>query len=333
MARIAYYVHGRGRGHASRARAVLPRLRGAGHEVRVFGGGHACDVLADDPSFTQVRPCLPGRGLAGTFARRFRADWRVQEDFGPDAVVTDCDLAALHVAAARRVPTLAMGHGLIFRHTHLPEGLPRLPRWREIINAASSSWAARMRVPVHFAPVEPRTPGTRVARPDVGEDLLDGPRTDDGFVLAYFRDDNGYDALEQVVARGHRVVCFGGPQQVPDGVDLLPPSVTEFRAYLRRCRFVLASAGNHLPAECGLLGKAMLAVWAPGDAEHRMNAALIEGAGIGVAARLDQVDGDIVRRVEEQQALPDEVVASVRTMPTASEAVSGAVAELLENRT
>jgi len=333
MARIAYFVHGRGRGHASRARAVLPRLRADGHELRVFGGGHATDVLADDPAFTEVRPCLPGRGLAASFATRFRSDWTTLGDYRPDALVTDCDLAALHVAAARRVPTLAMGHGLIFRHTKLPAGLPRLARWREIVNAASSSWAAQVRVPVHFAPVAPRTEGTRVARPDVGDDLTRGARTDDGFVLAYFRDDNGYDAMAQVAARGHRVICFGGPQRVPDGVELRPPGVGAFRDHLRRCRFVLASAGNHLPAECGLLGKAMLAVWAPGDAEHSMNAALIEGAGIGVAARLDRVDAGVVRQVEEKPALPDDVVASVRAMPTASEAVSAAVAELLENQT
>lgn len=160
MARIACHVHGRGRGHASRARAVLPRLRAAGHDVRVFGGGHACDVLADDPGFTEVRPCLPGPGLARSFARRFRSDWQTYDDSQPDAVVTDCDLAALHVAAARRLPTLAMGHGLIFRHTQLPEGLPWLSRWREIVNAASSSCAAHMRVPVRFAPVEPRINGT-----------------------------------------------------------------------------------------------------------------------------------------------------------------------------
>lgn len=66
--RIAYGVMGYGRGHASRARAVLPALS-AEHAVTVFAGGDAHDMLARD--FPTVRiPTLGyvyGRGGHASF--------------------------------------------------------------------------------------------------------------------------------------------------------------------------------------------------------------------------------------------------------------------------
>jgi hypothetical protein len=47
-----------------------------------------------------------------------------------------------------------------------------------------------------------------------------------------------------------------------------------------------------------MMEKPMLAVYAPGDVEHQMNARLIEAAGIGIAARLDQVTPALLDRLE-----------------------------------
>ncbi|MCA9706868.1 MAG: hypothetical protein KDK70_13530 [Myxococcales bacterium] len=65
MPRIHYYVHGRGRGHATRSRAVIDRLRAAGHEVVTFAGADALPLLRDHGPTRPVRSLLPqdGRGL------------------------------------------------------------------------------------------------------------------------------------------------------------------------------------------------------------------------------------------------------------------------------
>ncbi|MBN1512501.1 MAG: hypothetical protein JXB13_10840, partial [Phycisphaerae bacterium] len=51
--KIAYGVHGFGRGHAMRARAVLPELFRR-HEVLVLAGGDAYHALSADFAVTRI---------------------------------------------------------------------------------------------------------------------------------------------------------------------------------------------------------------------------------------------------------------------------------------
>lgn len=297
MARIAYFVHGRGRGHASRARAVLARLEADGHDLHVFGGGDAVELLGERHDFTEVVPCLPGSQLIRTSWRRFRQDVTRLRHLAPDVVVTDGDLAAAHTALYLRLPSLAIGHGMLYARCCLGPGLPRSTRVRQTLRAASSSWPCDHHVVVHFAPVAAWAPHTTVARPDLPEGFVPHPSSDN-FVLAYFRDGNGVPVLRQLVARGHRVICFGEPFEAIAGVTRYPLDPVAFADYLARCRFVVSSAGNHLPAECAMLEKPMLAVYVPRDVEHQMNAQLIEQAGIGCAARLDQITPEMLDRFD-----------------------------------
>ncbi len=323
MARVAYFVHGRGRGHASRARAVLPRLRGEGHDVHVFAGGHALALLVDHGP-REVRACVPGPGLARTWLARLRHDVGALAEIEPDVVISDGDGPSIHAALTLGLPRLAVGHGLLFRHAELPGGLSTLARARETLNAASSSWPAARRVVVHFAPVRARTRGTVIARPELRDGLARA--RDEGFVLAYFRDGDGERWLRALVARGHRVVCFGA-REVPRGVEGHDADPVAFADALARCSAVVGSAGNHLPAECALLGVPMLALHGRRDVEHAMNARLLAHAGIGVAGALDDPTERLLRTLEGFRPAPS-VTAAVRAMPSASEAIASEVARL-----
>jgi len=227
---------------------------------------------------------------------------------------------------------VAAGHGLVFRHTHLGTALPIYKRARVVIKAASSSWPADRRIAVHFAPVEPRTAGTLVARPDLRIEI-DPNVTREDFILAYFRDDNGEIALEELVRRGHRVVLFGQPTRVPEGVEVQVPSVDGFAAALGRCRAVVGSAGNHLPSECAMLGIAMLALHREHDSEHAMNARLVEAAGIGIAGRLDRCSPALIQRFEAELDKPrDDLAARTRAMRPASEVIPLAIEDTLASK-
>ena len=294
--RIAYFVHGRGRGHASRARAVLARLEAEGHELHVFGGGDAVALLNDRRDFTEVEPCLPGRGLVTLAWHRWCQDVARLRRLTPDVIVTDGDLAAAHAALYLRVPAVAVGHGILYGRCRLGPGLPRFGRLREALRAASSSWPCGHHVVVHFAPVEAWASRTTIARPALPPGLR--PQQPADFGLAYFRDGNGEAVLRQLAARGHRVVYFGRQIAAIPGMTRHPLDPNAFADHLARCRFVVGSAGNHLPAECAMMEKPMLAVYAPGDVEHQMNAQLIEAAGIGIAARLDHVTPALLDRLE-----------------------------------
>jgi len=327
MIRIGYFVHGRGRGHAIRTRAVIGSL-GPSSETRVFCAGEAWDTLEDLPGAQPILPCMPGRGMVRSFALRFRADRERFRRWRPDVVVSDGDGPSVNAARSLGIPVVAVGHGLILQHTRLPAVLPWQSRLREMLNVASSSWPACRRVAVHFAPVEPRTVGTFVARPDLRSEADLHPARED-FILAYFRDGNGTTALEQLARRGHRVRLFGQPRRVPPGVELHAPDVTAFGEALSRCRAVVGSAGNHLPAECAMLGIPMLALHRDHDPEHELNARLVEAAGIGVAAGVDRCFPETIQRFEAEFDKPrEELAARTRAMPPASEIVPRAIDEL-----
>lgn len=327
MIRIAYFVHGRGKGHAIRTRAVIGAL-GKSYEARVFCAGEAWDTLQDLPCAEPVLPCMPGKGMIRSFTLRLRGDRERFRRWRPDMVVSDGDGPSVNAAKSLGIPVVAVGHGLILHHTRLPAALPYHMHLREVLNVASSSWAANRRVAVHFAPVEPRTEGTFVARPDLRiESDRNSPRED--FVLAYFRDGNGVMALKQLARRGHRVLLFGQPRSVPKGVELRSPDVNAFGEALSRCRAVVGSAGNHLPAECAMLGIPMLALYRQNDAEHEINARLVEAAGIGIAAPVGLCTAEVVQRFEAEFDKPrDELAARTRAMPAASEVVPRAIDEL-----
>lgn len=327
MSRIAYFVHGRGRGHAIRTQAVMEHPAND-HELRLFCAGEAFDVLGHLSMAEEVLSCAPGKGMLSSWTLRFQADRERLRRWRPDLVVSDGDGPSVNAARSLGIPVVAVGHGLIFRHTRLEAKLPSLKRLREMVNVASSSWPAIRRVAVHFAPVEPRTPGTYVARPDLRGHV--GPNSSrEDFILAYFRDDNGDGALEQLTRRGHRVVLFGRPSRVPPGVEVHAPDVEAFAEALGRCRAVVGSAGNHLPAECAMLGLPMLALHRDDDGEHEMNALLVEAAGIGVAGALEHCTPDLIRRFEAELDKPrEDLAARTRAMPPASEVIRNVIDEL-----
>ncbi len=305
---------------------------GGSYEARVFCAGEAWNTLYDLPCVQPIPPCMPGEGMFRSFTLRFRADRERFRRWPPDLVVSDGDGPSVNAAKSLGIPVVAVGHGLVLRHTRLPAALSFHRHLREVANVASSSWPARRRVAVHFAPVEPRTEGTYVARPDLRSET-DSLRAREDFILAYFRDGNGTLALEQLARRGHRVLLFGQPRSAPPGVELFSPDVVAFGEALSRCRAVVGSAGNHLPAECAMLGIPMLALHPENDGEHEMNARLVEAAGIGIAAQVDRCTPGVIRRFEAEFDKPRGALAArIRAMPPASEVVPRAIDELCHRR-
>lgn len=311
---------------------VLAKLRER-YRVRAFCGGEAWAMLEELPETEPVLSCVPGPGMWPSFLLRTTQDLRQLRQWTPDLLVSDGDGPSMHAARALGIPSVAVGHGLIFQHAELGTRLPWRKHWREVANAMSSSWPARRRVAVHFAPAEPRTKGTILARPDLPASLRPSARRED-FVLAYFRDDNGSEIMDRLVRRGHRVLCFGRSTRIPSGVEAHPPSVRAFAEALGRCRAVVGSAGNHLPAECALLGLPMLALYRRGDAEQEMNARLVEAGGIGVASIIEQASDELIRRFEAELERPRQALADkTRAMTPASEAIPRTIREALSGDT
>ncbi|MEM1418391.1 MAG: glycosyltransferase, partial [Myxococcota bacterium] len=137
MARIQYYVHGRGRGHAIRTLSAVAELRERGHDVDVAASGVAAQVLASVPNVRTIELVAPGRGMASAFRRRLGADRQWLRRLHPDVVVSDGDGPSVHAALALGIPRLAVGHGLALVHARVPTVAPPFARWRERLNVGS----------------------------------------------------------------------------------------------------------------------------------------------------------------------------------------------------
>ncbi len=306
--RIAYGVMGYGRGHAMRTMSVLPNLMKQ-HEITVFAGGDAYDVLA--PLFPTVRIPTIGyvynsRGshsLPRTMARNLApmADllWRghgsdcVDREIksrGIDLVISDSE-AWTHRAAQRLgLPRISFDHiGIIaYCKPHFPADL-----W---LSGMRDAWGYRqlMGVPERillssFYPAEPAYPNTSIVGPMLRDEVKRIKPHDGDYLLAYFN--KGDHQYLPHIDRALRlldmpVVVYGTSLRGQvENLDFRAPSNEWFVHDLAHCRAVMSTAGNQLIGEAIHFGKPFLAL--PEQAfEQRLNAYMIERMGVGMRAEL-----------------------------------------------
>jgi hypothetical protein len=321
--RIAYFVHGNGRGHAMRAREVVPALREQGHQVTVYAGGDAAPIL-HDLGCIEIDAFDPGPRLARRFLARVAADRRRLHAFRPDVLITDSDAPSLLAAASMSVRRISIGHGLLFAHCRLPVALPFHQRVREALNAASASWLAHHIVVVHFGELEGCDRRVVVARSVLRPALLERgtPRSDSIVVYAGQADLSAY--VRELHARGHRLVVFGRAANLPAGLRIAPADTARFDAELRSCRGIVGTAGSNLVSEAGALGLPLLALAPKHMVEQRVNARLAEHEGFAIAAEAETVD---ISAIERFEALLARGVHKLETdLPTVTEAVLACLA-------
>lgn len=308
-----------------RARSLVPALRAHGHEVHLYSGGDATAMLSELGGVS-IDTFDPGPRLARRFVARFVSDRRLLRDLHPDVLLTDGDSPSLHAAMSALIPSIAIGHGLLFAHCHLPIALPLHQRIREALNAGSASWLAHRVIVVHFGALIPLDPRAVVARPDPRPDLPEGAavRGDSLVVYAGQADLSAY--VRELHARGHRLLVFGRAKNLPGDIVAETPNVARFAAALRDCRGVVGTAGSNLVAEAAVLGRPLLLL-APGHMiEQQVNARLAERDGFAIAASADALDLTAIQRFEE--LLVRGVSPSQPSTPTLTDALLACLTEL-----
>lgn len=336
---LAYFVHGRGRGHAARAREIVPRLRAGGYRVDLYAGDDALPWLQPLGEVHPITVVRPGAAGPAAWASRVRNDLQALAARPAQLLVTDGDGPCLVAARRLGLPAVAVGHGLIFGNARLPR-LPRRMLLAERVNAASAGLLAQRRVAVHFLPAEASNAATTIARPDFAPGFVGQPPAD--YALAYFRDDDG-DALLDALAAQRRgtgietLHCFTRrtPAALPaiDGVRFLPLDPDAFRAQLPAARAVLGSAGSNLLAECVHLARPLFCQYGRGDREQAMNAQLATDAGVAVSLAAGDAPGRAVAAFSSRlRSGGFAQVPLADALPPASEAVARAVLVELEAR-
>jgi uncharacterized protein (TIGR00661 family) len=314
--RIAYGVHGYGRGHATRVLALLPALAER-HELLVLAGGDAVDVLS--PCFPVERiPCLAFDYRGGHISRggtlaangalirdlltrgpRLRSVEARLAAYRPDVVVSDSEPLVLRAARRMGVPTIGFDHVGIIAFCR-----PRVPS-RDRLRLAIDGAAYRLlvgradRVVVSsFYDAPPRRADVRRVPPVLRDRVLRARPSNGEHLLVYFN--NGrhlyaphVDAALRSLARP--VVVYGAGRTGVDGnVRHQPIDEAAFVDDLAGCRAVLGTGGHQLISEALFLGKPLL-VAPEASAEQRLNAFQVESLGVGRSVEHARLSTGVLR--------------------------------------
>jgi len=312
MANVVYSMSGEGRGHATRARAVVEAMRGR-HQLTLFASDCAYEMLSALYENTEVSvlrvPGLrfaydgPGRvNLLGTVAlatqlcfrmkRHVTAALRELDRIKPDLVVADFEPILPRAARVAGVPFVSFDH----QHYLVVSDLSHLPFWlRQQANLAAPfvrslyNWQRATIVSSFYAPPLKRAyrdttwVGT-LMRPEV---LRAQPEAGDHLV-AYIRRHAAESTLGALAASGREVRVYGlGAQPTQSTLRFLPIDERAFLADLASCTAVVTTAGNQLVGEAMYLGKPLLVMPEKLNFEQAVNAYFLEQSGAGWAERTE----------------------------------------------
>lgn len=328
MARIVFSMSGEGRGHATRARALIEALRDE-HELRVLAPDQAFDLLAPAYRGGSVRvERLPGAGfryapdgrlsyprtaLAGArHAARLpalveRLARELRED-GADLAV--CDFEPVLPRAARRagVPFASVTHQHLLSVCDLSSLPPALRRRARAMGLFVSGYyrgqAATVVSSFHCPPPRPGQERALRAgvllRPEVRS--LAAPAPVRGtHVVAYLRRELPEPVLGALQALGRPVHVYGlGARERWGRLDFRGVDARAFVEDLAGAAGLVCTAGNQVVGEALWLGVPVFAIPEPGNFEQHVNAHLLADSGAGEWAAADRLQAGRLARFLER---------------------------------
>lgn len=308
--RIAYAVHGYGRGHAIRSRAILSYLKEE-HDIKVITGGDSIPLL-DSYDLTTI-PILSFHIQNGKLDRlktlkinapiiREVVQWgnaldHISDtlvDFQPDLIISDSEPLTLKAARNMRIPTMMVDNFTIMANCKL-----KLPLADSLEKAFNVQVYRQLMGKTDFA-IGSTFYQSQVSKPKnknvvtVGSILTDEVRdhspTNEGHILVYLAKDKKA-LLEKVLLQLERLDV---PIKVyPSDVDETIGNITYckvsrqgFLKDLASCSVVVSTAGNQLMGECRYYGKPVIVIPEP-TVEQRINALYTERMGIGYSTGIE----------------------------------------------
>jgi uncharacterized protein (TIGR00661 family) len=317
MARIVYGVFGYGRGHATRAAAVLPELCRR-HEVQILAGGDAYDQLSPEYPVFRIPTMAYGYGPDGrtrSFLTLKRNAWRVLEmvlrgpeyqavrsamlDFRPDVVISDAEPWTHRVARDLGVPRVGFDHFgiLVYCKPRIPFG-DRIRSRRDVLVYRWLMGRPERIIVSSFYHAKPRWPSVRVIGPLLRDVVLQARPTRGEHLLVYFN--KGLYQFTPHVEQALRALAqpariYGTPRRGRDGLlDFRSLSDVPFVEDMAGARAIVSTAGNQLVGEAVYLGKPML-VLPEHSVEQRLNAAALERRGFGRQVRHQDFSVEVLR--------------------------------------
>lgn len=321
--KIAYGVHGYGRGHAMRALAVLPRLRER-HDVLVLAGGDAYSAIA--PEYTAIRiPRLSyhynGKGrishvrtlkrnIAGIIDSKTHGPTvekvrHIFEDFQPDVIMSDSEPFTLHAAKLMKIPRISFDHFGLHVYCRPEMNLyDRIMLKRDGAIYKYLMGGADRYIVTAFFSAPPKRRGVCVVGPVIRDAVRQVTPTRGDYLLVYFS--KGEHEFTPQVERalresGLNARVYGVPRHgSDDNLEFKPFCNEGFINDLAGCRAVIATTGNQLIGEVIYFGKPMLGI--PHRVlEQRLNAHYLERMGVGMKTTREGITPKLVQQFLQRE--------------------------------
>ena len=325
MSTIFYSVAGEGRGHATRARALVEELRDE-HQVHLFASGDAYGLLRDVFEGTEVRltqiPCL-----RFCYTRRHRLSYlrtakealgylfrlpsliRTFEDqineHRPDLVITDFEPALPRAARRCQIPFLSVDH----QHFLTVSDFTGVSRWLRlfawaigpVINWFYSGQQESIVSSFFFPPLKSTCEKVTQVGVMLRPEILQAEPSDEQFLLCYLRREVPPSVLATLQTALLPVKIYGLGDRFGEGnLEFCAIHERGFLEDLIRCRAVICTAGNQLVGESLYLRKPVLALPEQGNFEQHINAHFLRQSGCGDWMRMKHFKESTLRNFLER---------------------------------
>lgn len=325
--RLVYGVHGYGRGHATRALAVLPELT-ARHDVAVFAGGDAYSALWPECAGGngRIRARLHRIPTLGYFygSRRTRSNLRTfrgnlpcaldlllrgpayamiaeaVRDFRPDVVVSDAEAWTGRIANDIGVPLVSFDHFGVMVYCRPPIAwYERAERRFDALVYQSLMGRPQHVIVSSFYDAPPRRRDVTIVGPLLRTEVQRvTPRRGQHLLVYLNKGRHQFTSRIEAALRsaGLPVHVYGTERRDTDGpLSFRPMSNLPFVEDLASCRAVISTAGNQLVGEAVHFRKPILVM--PEDCvEQRLNAAAVARLGIGMRTGHRTLSAEIIRQ-------------------------------------
>ena len=306
MASLIYALSGEGRGHATRARAVIDELR-AEHRVVVYTYGQGAELLTPIYRGTEVE-LREVPGLRFCYSQRGTLDYlrtglatvpflralpeqvsrlcRELQRTAPELVITDFEPLLPRAAAQLGVPFVSLDH----QHFLLAYDLRALPLRLQLYARWLAPWVALYyRGQVHSivssfysAPLSRRCSNVTRVGVLLRREVLRAEPVDGSHVLLYVRRHVTGQLLSALQQCGREVRVYGlGPLPRMGRVSFHAVHPTRFTEDLASCAALVCTAGNQLVGEALYLKKPVLALPEAGNFEQEINGHFLAHSGMG----------------------------------------------------
>jgi len=293
---IIYALSGEGRGHGSLARAILPVLQRAGHNLKVVTYGQSIGQLEDydlirirgirlyydgQGRFSLLKSLLRNLGVLAYYAKSWKGLRRQLAEFSPDVLIVNFEPFTPLIARSLKVPIVSFDnqHALLYFHLPVPKGCG----WSAWFTKTAIKLVVRRAehyVIMAFTPSATDDGQVHVVPLVVQDEIRQVRPTAGPKVLVYLKRPNPR-FLEVLKRTDQQFLVYGYNRAATDGNLTYRVFSDRMSGEIGACKAVMGTAGMSLISEAVWLKKPFFGIPVKNEFEQMWNATLIRQSNFG----------------------------------------------------